>query len=1094
MIMPHSTLSNVCIITLAVAGVPCMCPDAEAQLPTGHRGTATPGNRGQRMPITFEALRESFHDPDMIYAPFMFWFWDEPVDADKAAEMARTMLSQNISPGYAHARRSMVGTASLPDEEWLSDKWFGAFEAALHEAEARDNYFGYCDEYWWPSLQAHGRVLAAHPELKAQSLAWQTIDARACSKVSVPESFFAVAARLDQALAPETETLAAPVRLGHWIWHRTVSDGQTCNFRKDFEVPASAKLKAARVRITADNRFRLYLDGVEIGTGNNWKFVAEYGVAEFLTPGHHVLAVEATNEAGPAGLLFGLRAELANGQSLEVVSDASWHVAVDRASGWEQPRFDAEGWDAAHEIAPADAAPWNLSATPGERHTPRPIRSETLRVIGAGSPFVWQVPQDGDWRVYAFTKYFHPGADGSPVNYLDERLAPAFIEIALEPYHRRVGERMGKTIPGCFVDNEGDYGWKLAWSETLDERYRGAYRRDIRLWMPLLADEDVEGVYARARWEWFDVVSDLYAETMGAVSEWHERHGMYCTVHFWEEGLSPQAQAVGDHLKLLRAYTMPGQDCLGLKALHIHDFKEPQSVAEFEGRRCMTEFMGAGAFAGGRPWATFTPALLKQCTNAAFAWGASHAIPHGVFMTRELEGNPWPPDWYTENPAFPHLHLWADFVRRASFINSHGHQAADVLLLNPMDSVWALSGADIFDVDAPVDLWRHPDDRPAGKRVNHINEVYTKAMEDLAAGRIEFLVGDRHYLRQMRVQDARLVRDEYAFAAVILPPMDILPLDVAETILAFAKGGGAVYALGELPRGSTNHGMDDERIQQLMATLSALPSFAACPDGITPLIESSAPRLNRHVQFINGAFAMLQHHRRIADRDFFWLVNNTDQTQTSQVRIPGLAGQASVWDCETGRVDAIASEMRNGNTELQLAFDPYEAYWLVIDGHQANVMKPVMTRQSGPEAMRITGEWTARLDPAAQPVLEYRVRYPEELTRAAGLPIELKPWHDWGVLDQRFAGHVDYERSIELPDLVSPVILDLGTVHDMAEVWVNGQRVGSRLWGPYRFDVSQAVRPGTNVVRVRVGNLVNNNYGDAQPSGLIGPVVVCSGS
>jgi len=32
------------------------------------------------------------------------------------------------------------------------------------------NYLGYCDEYWWPSFQAHGRVVKQYPELKAESL------------------------------------------------------------------------------------------------------------------------------------------------------------------------------------------------------------------------------------------------------------------------------------------------------------------------------------------------------------------------------------------------------------------------------------------------------------------------------------------------------------------------------------------------------------------------------------------------------------------------------------------------------------------------------------------------------------------------------------------------------------------------------------------------------------------------------------------------------------------------------------------------------------------------------------------------------------
>ncbi|MEI6604847.1 MAG: discoidin domain-containing protein, partial [Verrucomicrobiota bacterium] len=44
--------------------------------------------------------------------------------------------------------------------------------------------------------------------------------------------------------------------------------------------------------------------------------------------------------------------------------------------------------------------------------------------------------------------------------------------------------------------------------------------------------------------------------------------------------------------------------------------------------------------------------------------------------------------------------------------------------------------------------------------------------------------------------------------------------------------------------------------------------------------------------------------------------------------------------------------------------------------------------------------------------------------------------------------------------------------------------------GPYVFDISTALRPGKNEIRVRVANLINNSYGDRQESGLFGPVVL----
>ena len=60
----------------------------------------------------------------------------------------------------------------------------------------------------------------------------------------------------------------------------------------------------------------------------------------------------------------------------------------------------------------------------------------------------------------------------------------------------------------------------------------------------------------------------------------------------------------------------------------------------------------------------------------------------------------------------------------------------------------------------------------------------------------------------------------------------------------------------------------------------------------------------------------------------------------------------------------------------------------------------------------------------------------------------------------------------------------------MAEVEVNGKRAGSRLWAPYRLDVTAVLRPGRNRLRVRVTNTGANVRGQALVSGLLGPVVL----
>ena len=1066
-----------------------------AVLPAVGGDAKNPPNWGQIKEVEFKALKKDFKTPDMIYAPFIFWFWDEPLNPDKMAEMSRVMCSEGFNPGYAHARQSMVGTPKLPDDQWLAEPWFKAFGGALGEAEKHHAYLGYCDEYWWPSFQAHGRLLKAHPELRAESLRWEVIDTAGGGEVRVPASFVAVAAELAQ---PIDAASGRQVALGKWIWDPKGSETQhSCWFRTAFDIPAGRSVKQAIIKATADNAYTVFLNGKKVGEGDDWKKPGNHDVASALVPGRNVIAVEGRNIDGPYGLTLGMELVFDDGSTMQVQSDKSWKSSLVQAAGWETAGFVDREWNAAREIAGLGGGPWGSFDDTTYRHAT--IRSASLAIIGSGTAFTWKAPAGKSWRIYVFNHFFHPGAfDGQQSNAIDERLGKAFIDIALEPYAKRLGDKLGKGIPGDFIDHEGDYGWQLAWSDSLDRRYQERFHRDIRLWLPLMLDTDAEGIFAKARWEWYDTVSDLYCHNFKEVTAWHEKRGMYTTAHVWEESLPAQVGCVGDHLKFLRSLTMPGQDCLGTKALYIHDFKEATSVAAFEGTRSMTELMGAGG------WSVLNPVFLKQSVNAVTAWGVGHIIPHGVFTQRKLTGNPWMPDFYSENPIFPWMHLWNGFATRASYINSLGCAAPDVLLYNPMETVWMLSNIDMVDVD----MWTFSARNPNGPIVNAIDRCYSKAMADLTAGRVEFLVGDRHYLAQMKVDGPHLVRGPLSFRTLVLPPLRILSLDSARKMLAFAKAGGRVYALGELPTASVDRGLGDPDMAVLMRELAQTPGFARCADepagcrsswtygpgwqfqddasgfGLAPLIARSAPGLESPGRFISGGFPMLQTRRHIDGRDFFWLVNNHEQPQDCEVVIPGVHGAAECWDCETGEVRPISSVESKDGSKLKLSFRPLEAYWLVFDPKSS--ARVVAGNPRMKEVLTVAGPWKVAFDAKIQPAMEFPTTPSAEY--AAGVDKTLEDWKAW--TPKKFSGLMDYTKTIDVGKVEGRMVLDLGKVRHAAEVWVNGKSVGQKLWAPYDFDVTKALRSGNNEIRVRVANLINNSYGDIRESGLFGPVIL----
>ena len=47
-------------------------------------------------------------------------------------------------------------------------------------------------------------------------------------------------------------------------------------------------------------------------------------------------------------------------------------------------------------------------------------------------------------------------------------------------------------------------------------------------------------------------------------------------------------------------------------------------------------------------------------------------------------------------------------------------------------------------------------------------------------------------------------------------------------------------------------------------------------------------------------------------------------------------------------------------------------------------------------------------------------------------------------------------------------VLDLGEVYYTAEVSINGKAVGKRIWKPFRFDITDYVQSGENVLEIRL--------------------------
>ena len=153
--------------------------------------------------------------------------------------------------------------------------------------------------------------------------------------------------------------------MGDWIWGEKTMDRQTSRFWKSFDIPYSTKVLRARLRLTGDNEYILYLDGRELGRDAEWRHIYEYDITALLLPGYHILAVEDYNSSREAGMTLGMLVGLSDGRILSVKSDKSWVVGTDFVPGWEnvadwqKMSSPPPSWPYATVIAPFGGGPWN---------------------------------------------------------------------------------------------------------------------------------------------------------------------------------------------------------------------------------------------------------------------------------------------------------------------------------------------------------------------------------------------------------------------------------------------------------------------------------------------------------------------------------------------------------------------------------------------------------------------------------------------------------------------------------------------------------------------------------------------------------------
>jgi hypothetical protein len=103
-----------------------------------------------------------------------------------------------------------------------------------------------------------------------------------------------------------------------WIWGATADKNYI--LRKEF---TAAGVKSARVKVVADNRVVLYLNGKQVAAADDWQQPVEADITKLIKEQNELVA-EVKNDGGPAGFLLKVMITPERGRTRFIVTDETW--------------------------------------------------------------------------------------------------------------------------------------------------------------------------------------------------------------------------------------------------------------------------------------------------------------------------------------------------------------------------------------------------------------------------------------------------------------------------------------------------------------------------------------------------------------------------------------------------------------------------------------------------------------------------------------------------------------------------------------------------------------------------------------------------
>jgi hypothetical protein len=683
--------------------------------------------------------------------------------------------------------------------------------------------------------------------------------------------------------------------------------------------------------------------------------------------------------------------------------------------------------------------------------------------LGPDGTLDW-TPPPGRWTVLRFGWSLtgkangpaEPEATGLEVDKLDPAAVGRYVDAYLGLYADATGGKLGSEGVQTLLTDSWEAGFQN-WTPALLQEFRRRRGYDPMPYTPVLAGRVVESsdVSERFLWDYRLTLKELLADAhYGVLAKALHARGM----GYYTEASGDNPRVLGDGMSLKARSDIPtaeywyrpfaaGPGQPSLKA----DLEEAASAAHVYGKPLVAAEALTVA-AGPDPW-SFSPRMLKPVADEIFAHGVNRFLIHDSRQQPLVDAKPGMTlaifgQYFNRNDTWAEdAGPWVTYLARTSYLLQQGRYVADVAYFYGEDRNL-------------TELFRHSfnTDLPSGYRYDYVNREALLSLLSVRDGRLVTPSGMSYrvlylpdHVTRFTGAALRKIHDLVTAGAVLVAPK-------AAGALGLETSDAEIGRLADELWGDGREAVRRVGSGKVYRTLAD----ALAGEGVAPDYRlTGAP----------GA-ELLALHRRTETADIYFVSNQKDRAEDlhAAFRVTGRAPE--IWRAETGSVEAASYRISDGLTETPLRLEPNEAVFVVF--RKSTTAQSWTAPATRTEALAtVAGPWQVRFDGLASPP-------PMTFERLTSWTESSNPAVKY------FSGSGTYRKTIDVGRgwLAGGrhVVLDLGDVRELAVVTVNGKPVGTAWHEPYRLDVTGALKPGRNVVDVRVVNLWPNRLiGDKQP-------------